>query len=133
MNGIRGWLLVYLLASIPLIVIYAVGLSGAVSDYPLVLMLANLFFFAIPLWLILSKSPTAPQWNIAMLWIMALLMSLRSVAVLLLPFLAEEPTRIEGIPVIAGILPGVVAFSLGWAIVWTKYFKESVRVRNTFC
>ncbi len=30
------------------------------------------------------------------------------------------------------ILLGIVIFSLGWAIVWTKYFKESVRVRNTF-
>ena len=27
---------------------------------------------------------------------------------------------------------GIGGWLLGWVIVWTKYFKNSVRVRNTF-
>jgi hypothetical protein len=26
-----------------------------------------------------------------------------------------------------------VSISLAWAIIWTKYFKKSRRVNNTFC
>jgi regulatory protein YycH of two-component signal transduction system YycFG len=27
----------------------------------------------------------------------------------------------------------IVSISLVWAIIWTKYFNKSIRVRNTFC
>ena len=60
-KGVGGWLLLYLIASIPLMFLYAAGLSGLFSDYP-----------------------------------------------------------------------RVVAFSCGWAIVWTQYFRQSARVRNTY-
>ena len=131
-NGLGGWLLVYLIPSIPLMVIYAVGLSGAFSDYPLVLMIAIFLIFSVPLWLLASKSPNAPRWNIGMLWMTAGLMTLRCLAVLISPFLAEGPSNIAELSTISTILPGIVAFSFSWAIVWTKYFRESARVRNTF-
>jgi hypothetical protein len=132
-KGIGGWLLMYLIASIPPMMVYAVGLSGAFFDYPPLLMLAGFLFFTVPLWLIVWKSPKAPRWNVAMLWIMTSLIALRSVGVFLLPSGgAESPVGGELLAVVAP-LAGIVLFALGWAIVWTKYFRESVRVRNTFC
>lgn len=123
--------MLYLIASIPLMFLYAVGLSGLFSDYPLVLVIAIFLIFLVPLWLLASKSPNAPRWNIGLLWMTAGLMTLRSLAVLISPFLADGPDIAE-LPTISTILPGVVAFSFGWAIVWTKYFRQSARIRNTF-
>jgi hypothetical protein len=123
--------MLYLIASIPLMFLYAVGLSGLFSDYPLVLVIAIFLIFLVPLWLLASRSPNAPRWNIGLLWMTAGLMTLRSLAVLISPFLAEGPDIAE-LPTISTILPGVVAFSFGWAIVWTKYFRQSARIRNTF-
>ena len=123
--------MLYLIASIPLMFLYAVGLSGLFSDYPVVLVIAMFLIFLVPLWLLASKSPGAPRWNIGLLWMTAGLMTLRSLAVLISPFLAEGPDVAE-LPTISTILPGVVAFSFGWAIVWTKYFRQSARIRSTF-
>jgi hypothetical protein len=131
-SGVGGWLLVYLIASIPLFFIYAVGVSGAFSDYPFLLVIAIFLIFSVPLWLLASRAPNAPRWNIGMLWMTAGLMTLRSLAVLISPFLAEGPPDIAELPTISTVLPGIVAFSFGWAIAWTKYFRESARVRNTF-
>ena len=39
--------------------------------------------------------------------------------------------RIPATRVVLTLL-GIVSISIGWATVWTKHFKESVRVRNTF-
>ncbi len=66
-EGIKGWLLVYIIGSIPVLMFYSAGLSG-VFGYPLVLTLVIFLLLAIPLLLILLKSPKAPQWNIAMEW-----------------------------------------------------------------
>ncbi|MYF77985.1 MAG: DUF2569 domain-containing protein [Acidobacteria bacterium] len=130
-KGIGGWLLLYLVASVPLMSLYAVGLSGLFSDYPLAPTIAIFVIFLVPLWLLALKSPGAPRWNIGMLWMTAGLMTLRSLAVLISPFLAEGPDS-AALPTISTFVPGVVAFSCGWAIVWTKYFRQSARVRNTF-
>ena len=130
-KGIGGWLLLYLVASVPLMSLYAVGLSGLFSDYPLAPTIAIFVIFLVPLWLLASKSPGAPRWNIGMLWMTAGLMTLRSLAVLISPFLAEGPDS-AALPTISTFVPGVVAFSCGWAIVWTKYFRQSARIRNTF-
>ena len=132
LKGIGGWLLIYLLASIPPMMVYAVGLSGAFFDYPPLLMLVGFLLFSVPLWLILWKSPKAPKWNIAMLWIMAGLIALRSVGVLVSPSGGGASLGGDELPAVVGSLAGIVLFSLGWAIVWTKYFRVSVRVRNTF-
>ena len=62
--GIRGWLLVCLTGSIPLLVVYSMGLSGWFFEHPVVLMVAIFLVLALPLLLILLKHPKAPQWNI---------------------------------------------------------------------
>ncbi len=133
-EGIKGWLLVYFTGSIPLLMVYSMGLSGWFFDYPFVLIAVIFLLLAVPLLLILLKSPKAPQWNIAALWIIVVLMTLRSLSVFLFPMASEgqPPMSSEELPMIVAILSGIVTFALGWAIVWTKYFKESVRVRNTF-
>ena len=131
-EGINGWLLAYLICSIPPMIVYSMGLSGWFFEYPFVLMLAIFLLFAVPLLLILLKSPKAPQWNIAVLWIMAGLMTLRSLSVVLVPSGSWEPMSREEMLGVVPILSAIVAFALGWAIVWTMYFKKSVRVRSTF-
>lgn len=130
-KGVGGWLLLYLIASVPLMFLHAVGLSGLFSDYPLVPMIAIFLIFLVPLWLLASKSPGAPRWNIGMLWMTAGLMTLRALVVLISPFLAQGPD-VAALPTISTILPGFVAFSCGWAIVWTQYFRQSARVGNTY-
>ncbi len=133
-QGVTGWLLVYIIGSIPLTMTYSMGLSGWFFDYPYSLMVAIFLVLAIPLVLIPLKSPRAPQWNIAMLWITVVLMTLRSLNVFLLPFGGEGQAPLRGEEQLAVILTlsAIVSCSLGWAIVWTNYFWKSVRVRNTF-
>ena len=65
MKGVKGWLLVYFICSIPLLMVYSMGLSGWFFDYPLALMVVIFLSLALPLVLILLKSPRAPHWNIA--------------------------------------------------------------------
>ena len=38
----------------------------------------------------------------------------------------------EELPGVVLTLSVIVSVTLGWAMVWTKYLKTSVRVRNTF-
>lgn len=132
LQGIQGWLLVYLIGSIPPMLVYSMGLSGWFFEYPVGLMVGVFLVFAVPLLLVLTKSPKAPRWNVAVLWIMAVLMTLRSASVILMPSNAWEPMSREELQGVVGILSAIVGFSLAWAIVWTMYFKTSVRVRNTF-
>ena len=136
-NGMNDWLLVYIIVSIPVLMFYAAGLSGWFFDYPLVLFLVIFLFLAIPLLLILLKSPKAPRWNIAMLWIASILITLRIIYGVLLGEVqrvqeGQPPLSNERLLVAMPTLLGIVIFSLGWATIWTKYFKKSVRVRNTF-
>ncbi len=134
MKGIGGWLLVYVIGSIPLMLFYSAGLSGWFFEYPAALMAAIFLAFAIPLLLILRKSPGAPRWNIALLWTASILITLRIIYGVLFQRIMEGQPRLNSEELLAAlpILLGIVIFSLGWAIVWTKYFKNSVRVRNTF-
>ncbi len=131
MKGIKGWLLVYLIGSIPLLIMYSMGLSGWFFEYPFILMVIIFFVLAIPLWLIMLQSPKAPRWNISMWWIIVVLMTLRSISVFLEPG-GKEMNIIEMLSVALTLLI-IVSISLVWAIIWTKYFKKSIRVRNTFC
>ena len=133
-QGIGGWLWVYLIGSIPLTTIYSMGLSGWFFDYPVSLMVAFFLLLAIPVALIPLKSPRAPQWNIAALWIIVVLMTLRSLNVFLLPYGEEGQPPLRGEERFAAILTlsAIVSASLGWAMVWTNYFRRSVRVKNTF-
>ena len=132
-EGIQGWLLVYLIGSIPVLLFFSVGLSGWFFEYPIGLWVAILLLLASPLVLVLLKCSEAPQWNIAGLWIASILITVRIMYGLLFQRMQEglPLTREE----LLGALPmllGIVIFALGWATVWTKYFQESVRVRNTF-
>lgn len=133
-NGIKGWLVFYIVGSIPVLMFYAAGLSGWFFDYPLVLFIAIFLLLAIPLLLILLKYPKAPQWNIAMLWVAAILITLRIIYGVLFTGVQEGRPPLSGEELL-GAIPiflGIVTFSLGWAIIWTKYFKKSECVRNTF-
>ncbi|MFQ5512276.1 MAG: hypothetical protein ACE5EO_10540 [Candidatus Krumholzibacteriia bacterium] len=132
MEGRKGWLLVYIIGSIPVLMFYSAGLSGWFFEYPIVLLLAILLLLTIPVLLILLKSAKAPQWNIAMLWSAAILLTLRIVSGLLFHEEGQPPVSRERLLGAMPTLLGIVTFSLGWAIIWTKYFKQSVRVRNTF-
>lgn len=134
-EGIGGWIVVYIIGSIPLLTVYSMGLAGWFFEYPVGLMLAIFILLAVPLLLVLRKSRKAPRWNIAALWIMAALMILRSISVILFPTTGEgaSPLRGDELLAVARPLGVIVAVSLGWAMVWTQYFRNSARVRNTFC
>ena len=133
-NGIQGWLLVYLVCSIPVLLFISAGLSGWFFDYPVGLWLAIFLALASPLLLILLRTSGAPQWNIAALWIASILITIRIVFGVLLQRTQEglpQLTREELLDALP-LLLRIVIFSLGWATVWTKYFRSSVRVSNTF-
>lgn len=133
-EGIGGWIAVYISGSIPLLTVYSMGLSGWFFEYPTGLMLAIFILLAVPLLLVLRKSPKAPQWNIAALWITAALMILRSISVILFPMSSDDAPPLRGDELLAVVQPlaVIVAVALGWAMVWTQYFKNSERVRHTF-
>ena len=132
--GVGGWLLVYLCGSIPFLLLHSAGLSGWFLDYPLWLLVAIFLLLASPLALILLKSPRAPRWNVVVLWVVALLITLRAAAV---PFNRETGAAAQGRSpeewaAAIAILAVIVIGSLAWAAIWTVYFRRSVRVRNTF-
>ena len=133
-KGIGGWLLVYVVGSIPVILFYSAGLSGWFFDYPVLLMAVIFLALASPLLLIIRGSPRAPKWNIAALWAASILITLRIIYGVLFQRIMEGQPRLNSEELLAAlpILLGIVIFSLGWAIIWTKYFRNSVRVRNTF-
>ena len=60
LEGMRGWLWVYVIGSLPLMVVYSMGLSGWFFEYPIGLMFAIFLVLAIPLLLLLLKSPNSP-------------------------------------------------------------------------
>ncbi len=129
-KGIEGWSVVYIVTSIPVLMFYAAGLSGWFFDYPLVLFVTIFLLLAIPLLLILVKSPKAPRWNITMLWTASILITLRIIYGVLFQRIQEgrPPMTDEDVDRLVGAMPtllGIVAFSLGWAIVWSKYFQKS--------
>ena len=130
-EGLKGWLLFYIIVSIPVLMFYSAGLSG-LFGYPIFLLFFLFLLFLIPVILILFKSYKAPQWNIAMLWIGVILLILRIVAVLVLKEEGESPPSQERLSIAVPILLGIVTFSIAWTIIWINYFKKSVRVRNTF-
>ena len=134
MRGISGWLLVYVIGSVPPMAVYSMGLSGWFLDYPFWLMAVIFLVCAVPLLLVILKHATAPKWNIAAMWLLAALMTLRALNVFAFPVGSDgqPPLGGEQLQVAILTLTGIVSFSLIWAAVWTKYFRESERVRKTF-
>ena len=133
-GGVRGWLLVYVVGSIPVLLFLSAGLSGWFLDYPTGLWLAIFLVLASPLWLLLLRSPEAPRWNIAALWTASILITVRIVYGVLFQRIQDGLPRLTGEELLDALplLLGIVVLSLGWATAWTRYFRTSVRVRNTF-
>jgi hypothetical protein len=124
-QGIRGWLLVYLICSLPLVVFYSGAFSGWFLDYPLWMVIPIMVILAIPLVLILLKSDQAPKWNIIALWVVAILLPLRIITGVIM----GDMGRVEDYII---QLVSVAVFPIVWAIIWTRYFKKSELVRSTF-
>ena len=133
-RGVGGWLLVYLVCSIPVSLFFAAGLSGWFLDYPFALWIAIFLVLASPLLLIVLRSSAAPRWNIAVLWIAAISITVRIVHGVLFQRILEGLPRLTGEELLDAlpVLLGIVFFALGWAAAWTKYFRTSVRVSNSF-
>ncbi len=124
-----GYWFTYLIGSIPPLMVYSMGLSGWFFEYPIWLVAAIFLLLAVPLLLIPFRSPKAPTWNIAMLWVVVALMTLRSISVFVES--GGQMSREELADTVV-VLSQIVGFSIVWALLWTGYFKKSVRVRNTF-
>ena len=133
-RGVRGWLLVYVVCSIPVSMFLAAGLSGWFLDYPIALWLTIFLVLASPLLLIVLRSSAAPRWNVAALWIAAISITVRIVDGVLFQRMRDGLPRLTGEELLDAlpVLVGIVLFALGWATVWTKYFRTSMRVSNTF-
>ena len=129
-KGIKGWLLVYLIGSVPLLIMYSMGLSGWFFEYPFILMVGIFIILASPLVLIITKPSQAPRWNIFMWRTVVILMTLRSISVFLEP--GGKEMSINAMLSLSLTLLFIVSISLAWTILWTKYFNKSVRVKNTF-
>jgi hypothetical protein len=125
METINGWLLVYLIGSVPLLVVYSMGLSGWFFDYPMGLFIGIFLVLVVPLVLLVLKVPSAPTWNIAVLWVGAGLISVRVLYGVLRMERALQ--RSEGLTMAA-----IVSVALAWAVVWTWYFLVSERVAKIF-
>ena len=118
MDHIRGWLLVYLIGSVPLLAFYAMGLSGWFHDYPWMLMVAIFTGLSVPLALLILKIPSAPLFNIILLWASAGLITLR----ISYAALQMESETLKGE---AMMLVMIVVVAMGWALIWTGYFAAS--------
>ena len=129
-KGIKGWLWVYLIGSIPILMIYSMALSGWFFEYPFILMVGIFITLASPLVLIITKSSQAPRWNIFMWRTVVVLMTLRSISVFLEPG-GKEMSLNEMLSLSLTLL-FILSISLVWTILWTKYFNKSIRVKNTF-
>ena len=129
-NNIRGWILVYLIGSIPILMIYSMALSGWFFEYPFILMVSIFLVLSLPLLLIIIKYPKALWWNKFMWRSVVILMTLRSISIFLEPN-ANKMTLDEIINLSLSLL-SIVSISVIWLIVWTKYFNNSIRVKNTF-
>ena len=129
-NNIRGWILVYLIGSIPILMIYSMALSGWFFEYPFILMVSIFLVLSLPLLLIIIKYPKALWWNKFMWRSVVILMTLRSISIFLEP--NANKMSLDEIINLSLTLLSIVSISVIWLIVWTKYFNNSIRVKNTF-
>ena len=129
-KGIKGWLWLYLIGSIPILMVYSMALSGWFFEYPFILMVGIFIILASPLVLIITKSSQAPRWNIFMWRTVVVLMTLRSISVFLEP--GGKEMSLNKMLCLSLTLLFILSISLVWTILWTKYFNKSNRVKNTF-
>jgi hypothetical protein len=125
MEGIGGWLLAYLIGSVPVAVFYAAGLAGRFFDYHLGLLAGIFVVLAAPLVLVVMKLTYAPAWNIAALWVGTGSISI----VVLAGALSTDDARLKEV---APVLAAIAFLSIVWAVVWTAEFLTSERVAKTF-
>lgn len=125
MQSLGGWLLVYLLGSVPILAFYSAGLSGWFFDYPMPLFIGVFAVLAVPLVMLVLRTPSAPTWNVTMLWVGAGLISLRVVTGILL----TEKTLLRSHWL---LFIGVMSVAHIWAFVWTRYFLASKHVAKIF-
>ena len=129
-KGIKGWLWLYLIGSIPILMVYSMALSGWFFEYPFILMVGIFIILASPLVLIITKSSQAPRWNIFMWRTVVVLMTLRSISVFLEP--GGKEMSLNKMLSLSLTLLFILSISLVWTILWTKYFNKSIHVKNTF-
>jgi len=125
MEGIGGWLLVYLIGSVPVTLFNAAGIAGWSANYHRGVMLGIFVVLATPLMLLLLKLPSAPSWNIASLWLGAGSIFL----IVLVGALQADEARLREAWLTLALIG---TFSIAWAAVWTMYFLRSDRVAGTF-
>jgi len=125
MEGLKGWLIVYVIGSVPLTLFYAIGLSGRFFNYHIGAVIGIFLALALPLVLMIMNLPSAPAWNIASLWVGAGSISL----VVLGGALSADEARLEEVGMVVGL---IVFVSIAWAVVWTSYLLTSDRVATTF-
>ena len=118
--------MVYLMGSVPIQCFYAAALSGWYWDYPMWLFVPILGVLVVPLVLLVLKKPSAPRWNVVLLWGGAGLVLLR----VLTGLLFADQARLTVLAV--AIMVFVVSFAIIWAMVWTHYFRNSDRIASTF-
>ena len=129
-KGIKGWLWLYLIGYITILMVYSLALSGWFFEYPFILMVGIFIILASPLVLIITKSSQAPRWNIFMWRTVVVLMALRSISIFLEPG-GKEMSLNEMLSLSLTLL-FILSISLAWTILWTKYFNKSIHVKNTF-
>jgi len=125
LKRIKGWPLAYVIGSIPVLLFYSAGLSGWFFDYPIPLFISIFILFSIPLLLILIKHPKASKWNIVMMWFATIMLNIRIFYGLFAHRIHEGCWTLNGELLSAlPIILGIVIFSFGWTIIWTRCFRK---------
>jgi hypothetical protein len=124
MEGIGGWLLVYLIGSVPVTLFYAAGVAGRFFDYHLGVVAGVFLVLATPLALVVLKLASAPVWHIASLWVGTGSISLIVIA----GALSADKARLGEIRT---TMVAIICLSLIWAVVWTTFFLTYERVART--
>ncbi len=133
-EGLGGWLMFYIIFSIPVLLFYSAGLSGWFFEYPLILLFAIFTISITPIVLILMKSSKAIYWNIFMSRVMTALLLLRIFYGLIVYRIIGQQPPMNSIELVKALpmLVSIIVLALGWASLWIKYFQTSKRIKNTF-
>ena len=125
MEGIGGWLLVYLAGSAAGALFCAAGVAGRFFDYDRRVIAGVFVVLATPLALLTLQLASAPALNIAALWVGAGSIS----GIVIAGMRSAEDARLEEVRPTA---VAIVCVAIGWAAAWTAYFLTSERVAMTF-
>ena len=125
MEAVGGWLALYVIGSIPVSLFHAAGVAGRFFDYHPGVLAGVFLVLAAPLALVVSRSASAPAWNIAALWVGAA----STTVILVHGVLSSDPARVKEVTRMVAV---IVVVSVSWAAIWTAYFLRSERVARTF-